>query len=82
MIFSKEFSKIPKVHEKHDFNFFTFLPGVEYDHGSAKNKKTENEKSLFIKEKKYPKVIKVDVTEASLSHAMKKLKYFKGFFSS
>ena len=34
---------------------------------------------LSKKRKKYPKVIKVDVTEASLTHAMKKLKYFKGF---
>ena len=28
----------------------------------------------------YTKVVKFDVTEASLTHAMKKLKYFKGFF--
>ena len=27
-----------------------------------------------------PKVGKVDVTKVSLTHAMKKLKYFKGFF--
>ena len=34
------------------------------------------------KKKKITKVIKFDVTEASLTHAMKKLKYIKGFFSS
>ena len=32
------------------------------------------------KGKKIPKVGKVDVTKASLTHAMKKLKYFKEFF--
>ena len=43
-------------------------------------KKNKNRKVKFIQEnRKQPKVIKVDVTKASLTHAMIKLKYFKGF---
>ena len=38
---------------KKSFEFLPFLPGVEYDHGSAPNKqKTRNGKVKFIKEKK------------------------------
>ena len=52
----------------------TFLTGVEYDHGSETNKKTENGKVNVSKKQIY--------NQKSLTHAMKKLKYFKGFFSS
>ena len=37
------------------FEFFNFLPGVEYDHGSEPNKKTENGKVNFILEKEEEK---------------------------
>ena len=36
--------------------------------------------NLSKKRKKTQKVLNVDVTQASLTHAMKKLKYFKGVF--
>ena len=35
---------------------------------------------LYLGRKIYPKVIKVDVTDAFLTHTIKNLKYFKGFF--
>ena len=37
------------------FEFLTFLPGVEYNHGSESNKKTENGKVKFILEKEEEK---------------------------
>ena len=46
-------------------------------------KQTKNKKKLkftLLEKISQPKKIKVDVTKASLTHAMKKGKYFSGFF--
>ena len=76
-IFSKVFWKISNVHEKIYLIFLTFCQGVEYDHVSETNKKLKMGKLKLSKEiNKYLKVVKVDVTKASLTHAMKKSKYF------
>ena len=49
----------------------------------AVNQTKELEMGLFFfQERKKPKVIEVDVTKASLTHAIKRLKYIKGFFLS
>ena len=84
-IFSKVFLKISKIHEKHDLSFYLFFRVLIIMMVLNETKKTGNGKlNLSKKKKKWPKllakVIKVDVTKASLTHTMKKLKYFKGLF--
>ena len=49
--FFKSIFKNIKCPWKTWFEFLTFLPSAEYDHGSEPNKKTENEKAKFIQEK-------------------------------
>ena len=70
-IFKSIFKNIKTLWETW-FDFLTILPGVRYDHGSETNKKLKMGKLNLSK--KEQKVIKVDVTKASLTHAMKKVK--------
>ena len=77
-ILSKIFSKNQKS-MKNMIWILTFVPGVKYDHGSETNIGRKIGRLNLSKKKKKPKVAKVDVKKASLTHAMKKLKYLKGF---